>query len=106
MMHYNALADGAKYFKKSKKGRKIMCEAVEKYGDERERLGYEAGQKIGIKIGRKIGEKKAERKGANSANLNAVKNLMVNMKLTLDQALDTLGLQGKERSAVLKQLLK
>ena len=28
------------------------------------------------------------------------------MKLTLDQALDTLGLQGKERSAVLKQLLK
>ena len=98
MMHYDALADGAKYFKKSKEGRKIMCEAVEKYGDERERHGHEAGQKAGQKIG--------ERKGATSANLNAVKNLMVNMKLTLDQALDTLGLQGKERSAVLKQMLK
>ena len=79
-----------------------MCEAVEKYGDERERRGHEAGQKIGEKIGRKIGETK----GINTANLNGVKNLMVNMKLTLDQALDTLGLQGKERSAVLKQLLK
>ena len=98
MMHYDALADGAGYFKKNKEGRRIMCEAVEKYGDERERRGHEAGQKAGQKIG--------ERKGATSANLNAVKNLMVNMKLTLDQALDTLGLQGKERCAVLKQLLK
>ena len=98
MMHYDALADGARYFKESKEGRKIMCEAVEKYGDEREKRGHEAGQKAGQKIG--------EKKGVNSANLNAVKNLMVNMKLTLDQALDTLGLQGKERSAVLKQLLK
>ena len=55
-----------------------MCEAVEKYGDER----------------------------ATVANTNAVRNLILKMNLTIEQALDTLELQGKERSAVLKQLLK
>ena len=82
MMHYDALADGAGYFKKNKEGRRIMCEAVEKYGDER------------------------ELHGSVSANANAVRNLMLNLKLSIDQALDMLGLQGEERNAVLKQLLK
>lgn len=90
MMHYNILADSARYFKESKEGRKIMYETVEKYGNERERRG----QKIG------------ETRGVTSANLNAVKNLMVNLKFSIDQALDTLGIQGEERNAVLKQLQK
>ena len=86
MMHYDALADGAGYFKKSKEGRKIMCEAVEKYGDERERRG--------------------QKTGSTSANISAVRNLMRKMKLTLEQALDTLEIQGEERNAVLRKLLK
>ena len=59
-----------------------MCKAVEKYGDER------------------------ELHGSVSANANAVRKLMLNLKLSIDQALDMLGLQGEERNAVLKQLLK
>ena len=77
-MHYSALADGAGYFKKSKGGRKIMCEAVEKYGDER----------------------------ATVANTNAVRNLILKMNLTIEQALDTLDIQGEERNIIRKQLQK
>lgn len=36
----------------------------------------------------------------------SVKNLMENMKLTLDQALNALGIQGDERKLILEQLQK
>ena len=78
MMHYDALSDGAGYLKESKEGRKIMCEAVEKYGDER----------------------------ATVANTNAVRNLILKMNLTIEQALDTLDIQGEERNIIRKQLQK
>ena len=55
-----------------------MCEAVEKYGYERE-----------IK-----------------AKSDSVKNLMKNLKLTLNQALDTLDILGDERDLVIKELQK
>ena len=55
-----------------------MCEAVEKYGDER----------------------------ATVANTNAVRNLILKMNLTIEQALDTLDIQGEERNIIRKQLLK
>lgn len=35
-----------------------------------------------------------------------VQNLMNNMKLTLDQALDALGIKGKERTLITQQLQK
>ena len=77
-MHYDALVQGAKHFKEPDEGRESMCEAVEKYGDER----------------------------AIKANVKSVKNLMENMKLTLDQALNALGIQGDERELITKQLQK
>ena len=77
-MHYDALAQGVKHFKGTEEGREIMCESVEKYGDER----------------------------AIKANVKSVKNLMENMKLTLDQALNALGIQGDERELITKQLQK
>lgn len=77
-MHYDALAQGVKHFKETEEGREIMCESVEKYGDER----------------------------AIKANVKSVKNLMENMKLTLDQALNALGIQGDARELITKQLQK
>lgn len=77
-MHYDALAQGVKHFKETEEGRESMCEAVEKYGDER----------------------------AIKANVKSVKNLMENMKLTLEQALNALGIQGDERKLITKQLQK
>lgn len=77
-MYYDALAQGVKHFKETEEGRESMCEAVEKYGDER----------------------------AIKANVKSVKNLMENMKLTLDQALNALGIQGDERKIITKRLQK
>ena len=53
-------------------------EIVERYGDER----------------------------ALMANITSVQNLMNNMKWTLDQALDALGIKGKERTLITQQLQK
>lgn len=75
-MEYNELAAGVKHYKETEKGRETVCESVEKYakeyGDKREKI----------------------------ANVNLVKNLMENMKLSLDQALDVLGIKGDDRAAV------
>lgn len=55
-----------------------MCEAVEKYGNER----------------------------AMKAKIVSVQNLMKNTKFTLEQALDALGIQGDERELITNQLQK
>ena len=77
-MHYEALAQGVKHFKETEEGREIMCEAVEKYGDER----------------------------AIKAKIVSVQNLMKNTKFTLEQALNAFGIQGDERELITKQLQK
>ena len=75
-IHYAALAKGVKHFKDTKKGREQMCEAVEKYAKE-----YAVKEKM-----------------------ISVKNLMENMKLTVDQALNALEIQGDERKTIINQL--
>ena len=59
-----------------------MCEAVEKYGDKRERRGEE------------------------NTRIESVKNLMDNMKWTVEQALDALSIKGKERTVIISKLQK
>ena len=54
------------------------------------------GKTEGITEGLTLGESKA--------NINAVKSLMNNMNLTLENALDILGIKGDEREAVLKAI--
>lgn len=71
-------AQGVKHFKETEEGRENMCEAVEKYGDER----------------------------AIKAKIVSVQNLMENTKFTLEQALNALGIQGDERELITKQLQK
>lgn len=75
-----ALAEGVRYYK-LEEGRKEVCEAVEKYGDQREKTGSMA------------------------ANRRAVENLMKRMAISLDQALNLLDIQGEERSMIAKQIL-
>lgn len=77
-MHYTELAESVKNFKEKEGGREEMSEIVERYGDER----------------------------ALMANITSVQNLMNNMKWTLDQALDALGIKGKERTLITQQLQK
>ncbi len=80
------LAEGIRHYKETEEGRGEMSDIVEKYGDERE----------------KQGEKRGEKRGEKKSNLRAVINLMDTMKLSVEQALDALKIQGKERDSIIK----
>lgn len=64
------------HFKETEEERKIMCESVKKYGDER----------------------------ALQTTITLVIQLMQNMKYTLEQALDVLGINGKDRVSVINRI--
>ena len=81
-MNFPELADGVRFFKEDEGGQLDMCDAVKEYG---------------IKCGRIE---------ADRANVNAVRNLMINYQISLDQAMNAIGLQGKERQAVEDELKK
>ena len=81
-MHYTELAESVKHFKEKEGGREEMSEIVERYINERVKERVEKEKTI------------------------SVQNLMNNMKLTLDQALDALGIKGKERTLITQQLQK
>lgn len=81
-MHYTELAESVKHFKEKAGGREEMSEIVERYINERVEERVEKEKTI------------------------LVQNLMNNMKWTLDQALDALGIKGKERTLITQQLQK
>lgn len=81
-MHYTELAESVKHFKEKEGGHEEMSEIVERYINERVEERVEKEKTI------------------------SVQNLMNNMKWTLDQALDALGIKGKERTLITQQLQK
>ena len=74
-MYYPELAKGLKHFKEEG-GRKIMCEAVEKYGDKR------------------VLDKQIE----------MIKNLMESMKWTAEQAMSAMQISDKDKNILMKRL--
>lgn len=93
-MHYTALAQGVKHYKKIGKGRENMCEAVERYARQyakahAEEYAEEYAKEYAVK-----------------EKIISVKNLMANMKLTLEQALDALGIKDDERETIIKEIEK
>lgn len=79
-MYYSALARGVEHYKRIEEGRGNMCEAVERYAKE-----YAAECVIGEKI-------------------IFARKIIKNMKLTLEQALDVLEIQGAEREQIINRL--
>ncbi len=79
-MYYSELAKGVKHFKEEEGGRKVMSEAVEKYGDRR----------------------------AESARLNNllenVRNLMESMKWSAEQAMTAMKVSDADKVVLLKRL--
>lgn len=75
-IYYPELAEGVKHFKEEEGGRKVMCEAVEKYADK------------------KMLDKQVE----------MVKNLMDSMKLSAERAMIALKVSDKEKAVLLKRL--
>ena len=84
------LANGLKQYKETEEGRSEMSDIVsniyKEYGKEKE----------------KQGEKRGEKRGEMKTRVNAVQSLMETMKLSADQALDALKIQGKERESIIK----
>ena len=73
------LGKGIRHFKETEEGRDHMSEAVEKYGDKR------------------------EKRGEKNNKILSVKTLMTNMKWSIDQALDALSItEQKERQSIIK----
>ena len=73
------LGKGIRHFKETEEGRDHMSEAVEKYGDKR------------------------EKRGEKNNKILSVKTLMTNMKWSVDQALDALSItEQKERQSIIK----
>ena len=80
-----------------------MSEALEKYGDKREKMGEKRGEKRGETRGIKLGEKRGEKRGGMNTRISDVQSLMDTTKWTLDQVLDALKItEQKERQSIIK----
>ena len=83
-----------------------MSEIVERYINERveERLEERVKECVEERVKECVEERVKER--VEKEKTISVQNLMNNMKWTLDQALDALGIKGKERTLITQQLQK
>ena len=101
-MHYTELAESVKHFKEKAGGREEMSEIVERYINERveERVKECVEERVKECVEERVKERVEKEKTI------LVQNLMNNMKWTLDQALDALGIKGKERTLITQQLQK
>lgn len=79
-----------------------MSEIVERYINERveERVEERVKECVEERVKECVEERVEKEKTI------SVQNLMNNMKWTLDQALDVLGIKGKERTLITQQLQK
>ena len=104
-MHYTELAESVKHFKEKEGGRE-MSEIVERYINERveERVEERVKECVEERVKECVEERVKER--VEKEKTISVQNLMNNMKWTLDQALDALGIKGKERTLITQQLQK
>ena len=75
-----------------------MSEIVERYINER------VEERVEERVKECVEERVKER--VEKEKTISVQNLMNNMKWTLDQALDALGIKGKERTRITQQLQK
>ena len=81
-IYFKPLADGVRHFKETEEGRDAMCESFTKLAD-------------------KVADERAEQ-----TTINNIKLMMKNMKCSLEDALNTLEIKGKDRAIIAKQLQK
>ena len=105
-MHYTELAESVKHFKEKEGVHEEMSEIVERYINERveERVEERVKECVEERVKECVEERVKER--VEKEKTISVQNLMNNMKWTLDQALDALGIKGKERTLITQQLQK
>jgi hypothetical protein len=86
-MFYSELSEGVKHFKETEGGRRVMCKAVEEYGNMRAEIAAQA----------------AAQAAAEEQQVELIKNLMDTMKLTLEQAMNALKISEADRAVLLKR---
>lgn len=89
-MNYEPLAKGVRHFKETPEGRHEMCESFEKLAN---------------KYADQVADKRADERQIKTRSDDVI-SLMDSMKWTLEQALNALKIQGKERAIIAKQLQK
>ncbi len=92
--YFKPLADGVRHFKETEKGREAMGETLDSLA---RKYAHELAGEIANEM---VSEKQVKTRS------DDVKTLMKSMKLTLEQALNALNVQGKERAIIAKQLQK
>jgi hypothetical protein len=83
-MYYKEFSKGVRHSKETEGGRQVMCQAVEEYADQK--------------------AKEAAKLAKEEANIKTIKNLMKNMQLSLEEAMDAIGVQGEDREKYAKIL--
>jgi Fe-S cluster assembly ATPase SufC len=94
-MFYKELSDGMRHFKETEGGRKVMCEAVEEYANEKARIAAEEAEK---KAEEKVAQ--AEKKKAESM---AIKMLEAG-KYALDEIANLTGLSLSQVQMLQKKI--
>ena len=79
-----SFSDGIRNIRETKEGREIMCESFERLAD-------------------KVAEERAEQR-AEQTTVNNIRLMMKNLKCSLEEALNTLEITGKDRAIIAKQL--
>ncbi len=87
-MHYEELAERARYFKKDSKGVAAMCEIWEEVLQEGRAEGMEKGLAQGMAL----------------EQLSSIRTLMKNMGLTAEKAMEVLDVPIEKRKAYAAQL--
>ena len=87
-MYNKELAESIRHFKESEEGRNKMKDPVMEYA----------------KAAEERGEKRGERKGERKTRILDIKNMMKNMGCTLEQALDALEVEGKDRAMIIGKI--
>ena len=91
-MYYSELAKSVRHFKEEEGGRKIMCEAVERYA-----------KNYAEQYAEQYAEKYAERKALDK-QIELIKNLMESMKWSAEQAMTAMQIPDTDKVNLLKQL--
>lgn len=89
-IYFKPLAEGVRHFKETEEGRDTMCESFEKLAN-----------KYAEEIAEQRGDKRAE-----ETKINVIRLMMKNLKVSLEDALNTLEIKGKERAIIAKALQK
>ncbi len=87
-MHYEELAERARYFKKDSRGVDTMCEIWEEVLQE----------------GREEGRVEGREEGRTEEQLSSIRNLMKNLGLSADKAMSVLNIPIEKRKAYAEQL--